>query len=197
MRDGVAKQEDMKRFAGKIHAEATQLMSLIEDIIRLSQLDEKTALPEMVTVDLKHICEDVCQRLQPQAEKAGVTLNVHCAQVSVRGIPKMLEEIVQNLVDNAIKYNTSNGSVGLTLKQANSRAELTVSDTGIGIPEEHLARVFERFYRVDRSRNKQIGGTGLGLSIVKHSAETMGAQVQLQSKLGIGTTVTISFPAID
>ncbi|MDD4310957.1 MAG: ATP-binding protein [Eubacteriales bacterium] len=197
MRDGVAKQEDTKRFAGKIYAEAAQLMSLIEDIIRLSQLDEKTSLPEMVTVDLKAICEDVCQRLQPQAEKAGVTLNAHCAPANVRGIPKVLEEIVQNLVDNAIKYNTSNGSVGVTLKREGSRIELGVSDTGIGIPEEHLSRVFERFYRVDRSRNKQIGGTGLGLSIVKHSAETMDATVQLQSKLGIGTTITVSFPAID
>ena len=197
MRDGVAKREDMKRFAGKIHAEATQLMSLIEDIIRLSQLDEKTPLPEMTTVDLKHICEDVCQRLQPQAEKAGVSINAHCAPLSVRGIPKMLEEIVQNLVDNAIKYNTSNGSVGVSLKEVDHRVELSVSDTGIGIPEEHVSRVFERFYRVDRSRNKQIGGTGLGLSIVKHSAEMMNATVQLQSKLGIGTTVTISFPAID
>lgn len=197
MRDGVAKQEDTKRFAGKIYAEAAQLMSLIEDIIRLSQLDEKTSLPEMTTVDLKAVVEDVCQRLQPQAEKSGVTLTTHCVPANVRGIPKVLEEIVQNLVDNAIKYNTSNGSVGVTLKREDSRIELGVSDTGIGIPEEHLSRVFERFYRVDRSRNKQIGGTGLGLSIVKHSAETMDATVQLQSKLGIGTTVTISFPAID
>ena len=197
MRDGVAKQEDTRRFAGKIYAEAAQLMSLIEDIIRLSQLDEKTSLPEMVSVDLKAVCEDVCQRLLPQAEKAGVSLNLHCAPGNVRGIPKVLEEVVQNLVDNAIKYNTSNGSVGVTLKHVDSRVELSVSDTGIGIPEEHLSRVFERFYRVDRSRNKQIGGTGLGLSIVKHSAETMHATVQLQSKLGIGTTVTVSFPAID
>jgi two-component system phosphate regulon sensor histidine kinase PhoR len=197
MRDGVAKPEDTKRFAGKIHAEAAQLMSLIEDIIRLSQLDEKTSLPEMTTVNLKDICEDVCQRLQPQAEKAGVSLNVNCANASVRGIPKILEEIVLNLVDNAIKYNTSNGSVGVTLKQNGTHVDLTVSDTGIGISEEHVSRVFERFYRVDRSRNKQISGTGLGLSIVKHSAETLGATVQLQSKLGIGTTVTISFPAID
>ena len=115
----------------------------------------------------------------------------------MRGIPKILEEIVQNLVDNAIKYNTSNGSVGVVLKPVGDRVELSVSDTGIGIPEEHLSRVFERFYRVDRSRNKQIGGTGLGLSIVKHSAETLGATVQLQSKLGIGTTVTVSFPSAD
>lgn len=197
MRDGVAKAEDTRRFAGKIHSEATQLMSLIEDIIRLSQLDERTSLPEMTQVNLKEICEDVCQRLQPQAEKAGVSLNVKCENINVRGIPKILEEIVQNLVDNAIKYNTSNGSVGVNLKLSGSRVELSVSDTGIGIPEEHLSRVFERFYRVDRSRNKQIGGTGLGLSIVKHSAETMGATVQLQSKLGIGTTVTVSFPSID
>lgn len=197
MRDGVAKPEDTRRFAGKIYTEAAQLMSLIEDIIRLSQLDEKTSLPEMVTIDLKSVCEDVCQRLQPQAEKAGVSLSVNCEQASVRGIPKILEEIVQNLVDNAIKYNTSNGSVGVTLKRVGDRVELSVSDTGIGIPEEHLARVFERFYRVDRSRNKQIVGTGLGLSIVKHSAETLGATVQLQSRLGIGTTVSVSFPAVN
>ena len=197
MRDGVAKAEDTRRFAGKIYSEASQLMSLIEDTIRLSQLDEKTSLPEVTTVNLKEICEDVCQRLQPQAEKAGVSLNVNCALASVRGIPKILEEIVQNLVDNAIKYNTSNGSVGVVLKPVGDRVELSVSDTGIGIPEEHLSRVFERFYRVDRSRNKQIGGTGLGLSIVKHSAETLGATVQLQSKLGIGTTVTVSFPSAD
>ena len=197
MRDGVAKQEDTRRFAGKIHSEASQLMSLIEDIIRLSQLDEKTALPEMTAVDLKAICEDVCQRLLPQAEKSGVALQVNCEKASVRGIPKILEEIVQNLVDNAIKYNTSNGSVGVTLKQIGERVELHVSDTGIGIPDEHLSRVFERFYRVDRSRNKQIVGTGLGLSIVKHSAETLGATVLLESKVGIGTTVTVSFPVLN
>ncbi|MBA4348283.1 MAG: hypothetical protein C0413_05495 [Clostridiales bacterium] len=197
MRDGVAKAEDTHRFAGKIHAEAMQLMSLIEDIIRLSQLDEKTSLPELTIVDLKDICEDVCQRMLPQAEKAGVTLNANCANASVRGIPKILEEIVLNLVDNAIKYNTSNGKVGITLKTTDTSVDLTVSDTGIGISDDHISRVFERFYRVDRSRNKQISGTGLGLSIVKHSAELLGATVQLQSKLGIGTTVNVSFPAID
>ena len=105
-------------------------MSLIEDIIRLSQLDEKTSLPEFTTVNLKEICEDVCQRLQPQADKAGVSLNVNCANLSVRGIPKILEEIVLNLVDNAIKYNTSNGSVGVTLKSSDNRVDLSVSDTG-------------------------------------------------------------------
>ena len=197
MRDGVAKAEDTRRFAGKIFSEASQLMSLIDDIIRLSQLDEKTSLPEMTPIDLKEICEDVCQRLQPQAEKAGVSLNVNCASATVRGIQKILEEIVLNLVDNAIKYNTSNGSVGVTLRRNDQTVELSVSDTGIGIPEEHLSRVFERFYRVDRSRNKQIGGTGLGLSIVKHSAETLGAAVQLESRLGIGSTITVTFPAID
>ncbi|HAX40658.1 MAG TPA: PAS domain-containing sensor histidine kinase [Clostridiales bacterium] len=197
MRDGVAKAEDTRRFAGKIFSEASQLMSLIDDIIRLSQLDEKTSLPEMTPIDLKEICEDVCQRLQPQAEKAGVSLNVNCARATVRGIQKILEEIVLNLVDNAIKYNTSNGSVGVTLRRNDQTVELSVSDTGIGIPEEHLSRVFERFYRVDRSRNKQIGGTGLGLSIVKHSAETLGAAVQLESRLGIGSTITVTFPAID
>lgn len=197
IRDGVAKPEDTRRFAGKIYAEASQLMSLIEDIIRLSQLDEKTSVPELVPVDLKPICEDVCQRLQPQAQKAGIALHVSCESASIKGIPKVLEEIVLNLVDNAIKYNTSNGSVGVSLKVIDRRAELRVSDTGIGISEEHVSRVFERFFRVDRSRNKQIAGTGLGLSIVKHSAETLGASVKLESKLGIGTTVTVSFPALE
>ena len=194
MRDGVAKPEDTRRFAGKIYTEASQLMSLIEDIIRLSQLDEKTSLPELSPVELKPICEDVCQRLQPQAQKAGIELSANCDRAVVMGIPKVLEEIVLNLVDNAIKYNTSNGSVGVSLKTIDRHVELRVSDTGIGIPEEHVSRVFERFFRVDRSRNKQIAGTGLGLSIVKHSAETLGASVKLESKLGIGTTVTVSFP---
>lgn len=196
MRDGVAKVEDTKRFAAKIHDEAESLMSLIDDIIRLSQLDEKTSLPETTLVDLEPICSDICRRLAPLADKAGVSLVTNLESARVRGIPKMLEEIVQNLVDNAIKYNTTNGNVGVSLHVANQQATLTVSDTGIGIPEEHLARVFERFYRVDRSRNKQIGGTGLGLSIVKHAAETLGATVQLESKLGIGTSVSITFPPV-
>ncbi len=195
MRDGLAKSEDTNRFAGKIYAEASQLMSLIDDIIRLSLLDEKTSLPERVSVDLKTVCEDVCQRLMPQAEKAGIELSVHCEPANVFGIPKILEEIVQNLVDNAIKYNTTNGKVGVTLTKQDQHVELRVSDTGIGIAQEFIPRVFERFYRVDRSRNKQIGGTGLGLSIVKHSAEALGATVHLESMPGVGTTVTISFPA--
>jgi two-component system phosphate regulon sensor histidine kinase PhoR len=196
MRDGVAKPEDTKRFAAKICDESAQLMSLIDDIIRLSQLDEKESLPEFVPVDLKAVCEDVCARLKPQAEKSNVTLNVDCKPASVRGIPKILEEIVRNLVDNAIKYNRKNGSVTLTLSETAGRAMLRVADTGIGIPEEHLSRVFERFYRVDRSRSKQIGGTGLGLSIVKHSVETHGATMKLESSIGKGTVVTITFPAV-
>ncbi len=196
MRDGVAKPEDTKRFAAKIFNESAQLMSLIDDIIRLSQLDERESLPEFVSVDLKAVCEDVCARLKPQADNANVTLNVGCQDVSVRGIPKILEEIVRNLVDNAIKYNRRNGSVTLTLSETEGRAMLRVADTGIGIPEEHLSRVFERFYRVDRSRSKQIGGTGLGLSIVKHSVETHGATMKLESSIDKGTVVTITFPAM-
>lgn len=197
MRDGVAKPEDTKRFAAKIHEEAQSLMSLIDDIIRLSQLDEKAPLPELMPVDLKQICTDVCQRLRPHAERSGVSLVTNLEPAWVRGIPKMLEEIVQNLVDNAIKYNTTNGSVGVTLRTSGDKVFLAVSDTGIGIPEEHLSRVFERFYRVDRSRNKQIAGTGLGLSIVKHSADTLGATVNLESKVGIGTTITVTFSSLN
>lgn len=197
MKDGVAKPEDTRRFAAKIFDEAAQLMSLIDDIIRLSQLDEMSSLPEMAGVDLKAVCEDVSLRLRPQAQKAGVSLFVTCEPATVRGIPKILEEIVRNLLDNAIKYNRRNGSVTLTLKSSESGSELRVSDTGIGIPEEQLSRVFERFYRADRSRSKHIGGTGLGLSIVKHSAETLGAKVWLESKLGDGTTVSVVFPPLE
>ncbi|MEN6594579.1 MAG: ATP-binding protein [Clostridiaceae bacterium] len=195
MRDGVARPEDTKRFAAKIFDEAAQLMSLIDDIIRLSQLDEKTSLPDKTRVDLKAVCEEVCQRLQPQAQRAEVTLTAECEQAEILGIPKILEEIVQNLVDNAIKYNRRQGSVRLTLQRQGDSAVLRVADTGVGISEDDRSRVFERFYRADRSRSKQIGGTGLGLSIVKHSAETHGAAVQLESELGVGTTVTVTFPA--
>ena len=194
MRDGVARAEDTKRFAAKIYDEASQLMSLIDDIIRLSQLDETSSLPEKAPVDLKPLCEEICRRLQPQAQKADVTLTADCISAVVPGIPKVLEEIVLNLLDNAIKYNRKGGSVRLTLHKQGSEAVLSVADTGIGISEEDRSRVFERFYRADRSRSKQIGGTGLGLSIVKHSAETHGAIVRLESELGVGTTVTVSFP---
>lgn len=194
MRDGVARAEDTKRFAAKIYDEASQLMSLIDDIIRLSQLDEKSSLPEKTRVDLKAVVEEVCQRLQPQAQRAEVTLTCECESAEILGIPKILEEIAQNLVDNAIKYNRHPGSVQISLKKQGDTASLRVTDTGIGISEEDRPRVFERFYRADRSRSKQIGGTGLGLSIVKHSAETHGASVHLESQLGVGTTVTVTFP---
>ncbi|MEN6419793.1 MAG: ATP-binding protein [Clostridiaceae bacterium] len=194
MRDGVARVEDTKRFAAKIYDEAAQLMSLIEDIIRLSQLDEKSSLPEKTRVDLKAIVEEVCQRLQPQAQRADVSLACECESAEILGIPKILEEIAQNLVDNAIKYNRHPGNVQISLKKQGETATLRVTDTGIGISEEDRPRVFERFYRADRSRSKQIGGTGLGLSIVKHSAETHGAAVHLESQLGVGTTVTVAFP---
>ena len=149
-------------------------------------------------VSVLGVFRQVIEELHPQATAKSIDIGVTSEEdVSIALTEFDLQTLVRNLVDNAIKYNTSNGSVGVVLKPVRDRVELSVSDTGIGIPEEHLSRVFERFYRVDRSRNKQIGGTGLGLSIVKHSAETLGATVQLQSKLGIGTTVTVSFPAID
>lgn len=194
MRDGVARAEDTKRFAAKIYDEASQLMSLIDDIIRLSQLDEKSSLPEKTRVDLKAVVEEVCQRLQPQAQRAEVTLTCECESAEILGIPKILEEIAQNLMDNAIKYNRHPGSVQISLKKQSETAILRVTDTGIGISDEDRPRVFERFYRADRSRSKQIGGTGLGLSIVKHSAETHGASVHLESQFGVGTTVTVTFP---
>jgi len=196
MRDGVARPGDMRRFAGKICEESAHLLSLIEDIIRLSQLDEQSSLPDMEQIDLRSVCEEVCARLRPQAEKAGVSMTVRCERAAVRGIPKILEEMVQNLVDNAIKYNRPGGSVDVSLSAKSGRAVLIVSDTGIGISEEHQARVFERFYRVEKSRSKQIGGTGLGLSIVKHGAEVHGAIMRLESQPGRGTRVTLEFPTV-
>jgi len=195
MRDGVAKSGDVARFAGKICEEAAHLLSLIDDIIRLSRLDEQSTLPEMEQVDLRAVCEDACALLRPQADKAGVSLTVRCEDAAVRGISKILGEMAQNLIDNAIKYNRPGGSVDVLLTRGENTVTLCVSDTGIGIPEEHQARVFERFYRVERSRSKQIGGTGLGLSIVKHGAELHGAKLLLESRPGQGTRVTLTFPA--
>ena len=185
---GMVKPEDTPRFVGHIRMEAKRLVNLIEDIIRLSQLDEGVALPSE-TVDMLRLSEEVKGILQPSAEERDVSIFLSGDGFSVVGVRRMLHEVVYNLCDNAIKYNVPGGSVNIHVE--NNR--LTVSDTGIGIPQAHQERIFERFYRVDKSHSKATGGTGLGLSIVKHAAACHQAQIRVDSTPGKGTTIAIQF----
>ena len=185
---GMVKAEDTPRFVGHIRKEASRLVNLIEDIIRLSQLDEGVELPAE-QVDILALAEDVKEILAPSAAEKNVKMDVTGSGFTINGVRRMLQEIIYNLCDNAIKYNVPGGS--LTVHVENNR--LVVSDTGIGIPAEHKDRIFERFYRVDKSHSKASGGTGLGLSIVKHAAAYHNAEISLESTPGKGTTITIQF----
>ena len=185
---GMVKPEDAPRFVGHIRKEASRLVNLIEDIIRLSQLDEGAELPAE-QVDMLALAEDVKEVLAPSAAEKNVKIHVAGNGFTIKGVRRMLQEIIYNLCDNAIKYNIPGGNV--TLRVENDR--LIVSDTGIGIPSEHKERIFERFYRVDKSHSKASGGTGLGLSIVKHAAAYHKAEIHLESTPGKGTTITIQF----
>ena len=188
LESGMVKLEDTPRFVGHIRKEASRLVSLIEDIIRLSQLDEGAELPAE-QVDMLVLAEEVKTILQPSAEEKNVRISVSGKGFSVVGVRRMLHEIIYNLCDNAIKYNVPGGSVNICAE--NNR--LVVSDTGIGIPAEHKDRIFERFYRVDKSHSKASGGTGLGLSIVKHAVAYHKAEITLKSAPGKGTTITVTF----
>lgn len=195
MQSGMVKPEDIQSFAGDIYQEAQRLIALVEDIIRLSRLDEGAESLERVPVNLLSLAQDVARRLDSAAQKAGVTLKVMGRSVEVTGISSVLDEMVYNLCDNAIKYNHPGGTVNVTVAPTDDgSAEVTVEDTGIGIPVEDQSRVFERFYRVDKSHSKEIGGTGLGLSIVKHGASLHGAQIHMDSQVGRGTSVQLLFP---
>ena len=195
MQSGMVKPEDIQSFAGDIYQEAQRLIALVEDIIRLSRLDEGAESLEREPVNLLSVAQDVARRLDSAAQKAGVTLKVMGLSVEVHGIPSVLDEMVYNLCDNAIKYNHPGGTVNVTVAPTDDgSAEVTVEDTGIGIPVEDQSRVFERFYRVDKSHSKEIGGTGLGLSIVKHGASLHGAQIHMDSQVGRGTSVQLLFP---
>ena len=186
----------MPRFVGHIHTEASRLLSLVEDIIRLSQLDEGVNLPDE-TVDLGEIAAEAVSELREKAAGKNVSLSLDIdSSCTLKGIPRLAQEIVYNLTDNAIKYNVDGGKVTVSVKKSKNGAVLTVSDTGIGIPPEHISRVFERFYRVDKSHSKAVGGTGLGLSIVKHAAACFGASVDLRSEVGKGTEIAVKFPAV-
>ena len=191
--NGLVKQEDMPRFVGHIRTEAARLVTLIEDIIRLSQLDEGGELP-FEPVDLKKLAEEASASLTSAAAEKQVTIRVHGDDRQITTVRRLASEIIYNLCDNAVKYNREGGSVDVTIDGTAHGAVVTVQDTGIGIPPEHQSRVFERFYRVDKSHSRQSGGTGLGLSIVKHAVQYLGGRIELESQPGKGTTMRVHFP---
>ena len=191
--NGLVKQEDMPRFVGHIRTEAARLVTLIEDIIRLSQLDEGGEFP-FEPVDLKKLAEEASASLASAAAEKQVTIRVHGDDRQITTVRRLASEIIYNLCDNAVKYNREGGSVDVTIDGTAHGAVVTVQDTGIGIPPEHQSRVFERFYRVDKSHSRQSGGTGLGLSIVKHAVQYLGGRIELESQPGKGTTMRVHFP---
>ncbi|MDO4314529.1 MAG: ATP-binding protein, partial [Oscillospiraceae bacterium] len=192
LENGLVRPEDIPHFAGNIRRETQRLIGLVNDIIKLSRLDEGGHAGEWETVDLYRLSQSVLKQLAGAAEKKQVSMALEGGAAPVRGVPQILEEIVYNLCDNAVAYNRPGGSVTVTVSDTAEGARLTVRDTGVGIPREAQGRVFERFYRVDKSRSG--GGTGLGLSIVKHGAAYLGAAVALESEPGMGSTFTLSFP---
>ncbi len=193
IKNGIVKSEDIPRFAGRIYDEAQRLITLVEDIIKLSQLDEKRISAKKERLDLYLLCQDVLFTLEPAAENRQVSLQLTGKHLYVEAVGQIVEEILYNLCDNGIKYNREGGSVTVTVFEDEGRPAVKVADTGIGMPQEDLDRVFERFYRVNKSHSKEIGGTGLGLSIVKHGAAYHSARVKLESELGKGTNITITF----
>lgn len=194
MRDGMVKPEDVPRFAEKIHDEARRLITLVGDIIRLSQLEDANWPLTEVPVSLRETADQVRQQLLAAAEKAEVTMEVSGDTGWILAAPQVVEEILYNLCDNAIKYNRPGGSVKIEVAERDSSTAVTVTDTGIGIAKAEQVRIFERFYRVDKSHSREVGGTGLGLSIVKHGAAALGAQVNLSSQVGHGTSFSVAFP---
>ena len=194
MKNGLVKDEDKQRFLERIHAEAENMIELIQQIMELSRLDENKSVGDFVDVDLYAMAQNIAARLKYKADKRGITLDVAGSNAFVCGVQSVLSEVVYNLVDNAIKYNKDNGSVSVKVADGADEVTVSVSDTGIGIGAADRERVFERFYRADKSHNKETGGTGLGLSIVKHGVLYHKGRVDLESELGKGTTITIVLP---
>lgn len=190
--NGLVKNEDIPRFMGNIRSEAERLVTLINDIIRLSQLDEGIDMPEQ-NFDLYSLAEENISLLKDSAEKKNVSVSLSGKSIMINSVQPLVSEIIYNLVDNAIKYNVSGGKVKVTVSDDENGIYMSVADTGIGIPPEHQARIFERFYRVDKSHSKETGGTGLGLSIVKHAVQDIGADIRLKSSSGKGTVITVRF----
>lgn len=193
IQNGMTNEEETIRFAGEIHKSAKRLLTLINDTIRLSQLDTSEQKVIYEAIDLYKIAEDCVNMLKFSADNHGITISIHGTNAYLEGNKEMLEEVVYNLCDNAIRYNNEGGKVDVTVKPVKGKIYLCVEDNGIGISKEHQERIFERFYRVDKSRSKSTGGTGLGLAIVKHIIQQHGAHMELTSEKGKGTKIEIEF----
>lgn len=194
MKNGGTPDAVVTDFSSSIYDEAQRLITLVNDIIKISELDEKNVQPDSEEVDLYEMSADIINRLKPVADKRNISLNLIGESTIVSGTEKILDEMIYNLCDNAIKYNVDNGTVDVILSESSRHIKLTVRDTGIGIAPSEQERIFERFYRVDKSHSKSIGGTGLGLSIVKHAAIYHNAELELKSEPGKGTAITVIFP---
>ena len=194
LRSGIVREEDVAKFSGQIYDSAQRLLRLVEDIIHLSRLDEGAPVA-MAEMDLAEVAKEVCGRLQSTPGDAGIPLRQQLKSAKIVAARQMMDELISNLVDNAIKYNRPGGDVTAEAEPLGDGARLTARDTGIGTDSEHHAKIFERFYRVDKSHSREIGGTGLGLSIVKHIAALHQASIDIDSELGQGTQITVVFPA--
>lgn len=196
MKNGGTPPATVMDFSDAIYTEAKRLITLVNDIIKISEFDEKDEHFVSEETDLHELSADIIKRLKPAADKKGITLNLIGESTCIYGVWQILDEMIYNLCDNAIKYNKENGLVDIIINTTPDKVKLSVRDTGIGIPPAQQSRVFERFYRIDKSRSKAEGGTGLGLSIVKHGAIYHNAEINLESAVDKGTTVTLSFNKI-
>ena len=196
MQGGLVKCEDIPQFAGRIYKESQRLLQLVEDVIQISQLDEEKASYVWEPVDVYQVCKNAFESLKEKAKRLNVHLYICGERMKMEAVRTLLEEAVYNVCDNAIKYNRNDGSVSVFLTQTAQEIQIVVKDTGVGIPKEDQGRVFERFYRVDKSHSKEIGGTGLGLSIVKHAVGALKGSVILRSEEGNGTEITLRFPKV-
>ena len=197
LKNGLVKSDDIEKFSGKIYVEAQRMIHLVEDIIRLSRLDEGISNMVFEEVSLYETAKEVIHSLSCEAESKGVRVMLSGVPATINGIPQLIKGIIFNLCDNAIKYNRHGGKVNIEIIEENNIVRLSVRDTGIGIPAKHQSRVFERFYRVDKSHSKEVGGTGLGLSIVKHAAQIHNAKVDMESIPGEGTVIRVNFGLVN
>lgn len=196
MQGGLVKNEDIPKFAGRIYKESQRLLQLVEDVIQISQLDEEKTSYVWETVDVYQVCKNAFESLKEKAKRLNVHLYICGERMKMEAVRTLLEEAIYNVCDNAIKYNRNDGSVSVFLVQTAQEIQIVVKDTGVGIPKEDQDRVFERFYRVDKSHSKEIGGTGLGLSIVKHAVGALKGSVILRSEEGNGTEICMKFPKV-
>lgn len=194
MRNGMVEQEYIQRFSSKIYDEAQRLITLVGDIINLSRLEDDEIKVQNSPIDIYTLCESIANSLYDTAAKHSITISLSGSHSVISGVEHILHEIFYNLCDNAIKYNKDGGAVDINISENENEIYVSVTDTGIGIPEKEFERIFERFYRVDKSHSKELGGTGLGLSIVKHGALYHKAKIDIKSKLGEGTCITVIFP---